>query len=63
MAFELNGFSDAILGQLSQIGIEIFNDKNSDDGIMVPKSIYETTKHKTLTPPSGFSDRDKSKKN
>ena len=28
MAFELNGFSDAILGQLSQIGIEIFNDKN-----------------------------------
>ncbi|MBN2009727.1 hypothetical protein JW960_10330 [candidate division KSB1 bacterium] len=46
MAFELNGFSDAILGQLSQIGIEIFNDKNSNDQEeLVPKAIYEISKH------------------
>ncbi len=45
MAFELNGFSDAILGQLSQIGIEIFNDKNSSgQEELVPKAIYEISK-------------------
>ena len=45
MAFELNGFSDAILGQLSQIGIEIFNDKNNNgQEELVPKAIYEISK-------------------
>ncbi|MCP4493175.1 MAG: hypothetical protein GY820_38625 [Gammaproteobacteria bacterium] len=45
MAFELNGFSDAILGQLSQIGIEIWNDKSSDRGEeLIPKAIYEMSK-------------------
>ena len=46
MAFELNGFSDTILGQLSQIGIEIFNDKDSDKKELVPKAIYEIAKQK-----------------
>jgi hypothetical protein len=48
MAFELNGFSDAILGQLSQIGIEILGDKNMNDKEeLVPKAIYEISKHST----------------
>ena len=46
MAFELNGINDAIIGQLSQIGIEIMNDKsnNNDYSDLVPKAIYEISK-------------------
>jgi hypothetical protein len=45
MSSELNGFSEAILGQLSQIGIEIFNDKKDDEfDDLVPKAIYEISK-------------------
>lgn len=45
MAFELDGFNDAILGQLSQIGIEIFNDRSSDQAA-IPKIIYKIIKNK-----------------
>lgn len=45
MPFELNGFNNAILDQLSQIGIEIFNDKNSNESEeLVPKAIFEISK-------------------
>ena len=46
MAFELNGFSDAVLGQLSQIGIEVFSDKRNTE--LTPKAIYEITTHKKI---------------
>lgn len=45
MPFELNGFSDAILGQLSQIGIELFNEQQNNQQTLVPKAIYEISKH------------------
>ena len=48
MASELNGFSEAILGQLSQIGIEILNEKEKGEPkSLVPKAIYEITKETT----------------
>jgi hypothetical protein len=49
MSSEFNGLTDAILGQLSQIGIEIFNDKKDDDiDDLVPKAIYEISKKSTI---------------
>ena len=45
MATQFDCFNEAILGKLSQIGIEIFNDKNNEDlGNLLPKTIYEITK-------------------
>ena len=49
MAFKLNGFSDAILGQLSQIGVEMFSNKENDDaGDLTPKAIYEISTGKKI---------------
>ena len=40
-------FSDAILGQLAQMGIEIFNDKNNSEyKDLAPKAIYDISKQK-----------------
>ncbi len=45
MANEFDYFDEAIIGSLSQIGIEIINDKNTKElGSLVPKTIYEITK-------------------
>ena len=45
MATQFDCFSEAILGELSQIGIEIFNDEGDGDiGNILPKAIYEITK-------------------
>lgn len=41
---ELNGFSDEILDQLSQIGIEMCQKPSKDD--IVPRAIYELSKIK-----------------
>ena len=49
MPSELNGFNDAILGQLSRIGIELLHDNNereSED--LVPKAIYEISKQTAI---------------
>ena len=45
MSSQLNGLSDLIIGQLSELGIEIFNEtgRSTSEG-QVPKAIYEITK-------------------
>ena len=48
MAFELDGFSDAVLSALSHIGIEFNGWKhNNDPKKEVPKAIYEISKINT----------------
>jgi hypothetical protein len=48
MPFELNGFSDSILEQLSKLSIEIFGSKESEEAEeLVPKAIYEISKHQS----------------
>lgn len=49
MASHPERFSDAMLGQLSQIGIEIFNEKDKNEfNNLLPRAIYEITKHSSI---------------
>jgi hypothetical protein len=44
MSINFDGFNDAIIGEISQIGIEIL--KDNEDGVIgsiLPKTIYEMT--------------------
>jgi hypothetical protein len=49
MSKQLEGFEDAIFGQLSQIGIEILPDNNCNGNeTFLPKAIYEMTKKSSI---------------
>ena len=45
MSSQLSGFNELILGQLSELGIELFNESGRGSAeAHVPKAIYEITK-------------------
>ncbi len=49
MASQFDTFNDAILGELSQIGIEILNDLNNKNvENSLPKAIYDMTRDSSI---------------